>query len=100
MKTVILAAFMLLSVSAFSVAPPTAYESISQTEKHIPASKVPAAVKASFNQRHPNAQDVQWEREREHGNVRYIAEFRQGGNCYEDTFLPDGTFVNQKKVGC
>lgn len=101
MKKLILAAFMLSTVS-FSFANVNAKPSISYIKSggghHISPSQVPDAVKSSFNNKFPNASNVQWEVEKEHGSKVYQAEFTQNGKRFKAEFTPDGTFLGKKRA--
>jgi hypothetical protein len=51
---------------------------------------VPAEVVASFNQRYPNASNVDWDT----SNGQYEAEFRDAnGNKQDVYYRPDGTLI-------
>lgn len=97
------AALMLVSVATFSYA---ANPSVSHSVKvmkdgrHIPASAVPDAVKATFNAMHPTATNVRWEVERNNGMIIYQAKFKENGQCFKDKFSADGTFLEEKKIAC
>ncbi len=104
MKKVLLAALMLFSICSFAtVNTGTAtvlQTSVSGDGRHIPASDVPNAVVKSFNRHFPNAKNVSWEVEREHGSKVYSARFRQNGQCKQAEFLPSGTLVEVKNRSC
>ena len=103
MKKLILAAFMLVSVSAMALASSTTVQHSAQASgngRHISASQVPAPVMASFNALYPNATNVSWEVQKEHGAVVYQASFQQNGKCFKAKFSADGTFLSQKRINC
>lgn len=103
MKKLILAAFMLVSVSAMAFTGSTAVHHSAQASgngRHISASQVPVPVMTSFNALYPNATNVSWEVQREHGAIVYQAKFKQNGKCFKATFSADGTFLSQKRINC
>lgn len=101
MKKLILAVF-LMSAASFSFANVSTNPSVSYFKsgdgRHIPASQVPDAVINSFNNKFPNAHNVQWEVEKEHGSKVYQAEFTQNGKRFKAQFAPDGTFLGKKRA--
>lgn len=102
MKKVIFAALMLATVFSFSITTAnSAPYAISKSDgRHISPSQVPAPVMSSFNNRYPNATNVQWEVEREDGSKVYQAQFRQpNGKRIKAQFAPDGTFLGQSSGG-
>jgi len=100
MKKIVFAVMMLGSMSAFAFNTNTSSTIIlkSGDGKHIPPSQVPAPVMQSFNSMFPNARNVQWEVEKEHGSTVYQAEFTQNGTRYKAEFAPDGTFLGKKRA--
>ncbi len=102
MKKILFAALMLTSVSVFAVSnaiPASTVMSVQSGEGlHISASEVPAPVMESFNSRFPDATNVQWQVEREHGSKVYQAEFTQNGKRFKAQFAPDGTFLGKKRA--
>lgn len=103
MKKLILAAFMLSTVS-FVFANVNAKPSVMYVKsggeggRHISPSEVPDPVMATFNKKFPDAVNVQWEVEKEHGSKVYQAEFTQNGKRFKAQFAPDGTFLGKKRV--
>jgi hypothetical protein len=102
MKKILLAAFLLTTLSAVvlantnnTVTPNVATRS--GDGRHISASEVPAPVLASFNERFPTATRVRWEVEREHGGRVYEAEFTMNGKRFKAEFAPDGTFLGKER---
>ena len=83
MKKVLLAASLLIAVVSFAGnfngATNAAYAQASGGGIHIPASKVPASIRATFNAQYPTATNVSWEVEREHGQLVYQATFLLNG---------------------
>jgi hypothetical protein len=78
---------MAIALSTTIVLCLTANSAFSQ---HIPAGKVPAAVKSALMAKYPGAKNVTWEKEK--GNF----EANWGGASKEDNsvlFTPDGSFV-------
>src|SRR5690554_1587952 len=61
-------------------------------EKDIPASKVPAAVKASFDKEYANPVDVEWEKKK--GN--YEADFEVENIDYSAVFNEEGQLLMAK----
>jgi hypothetical protein len=101
MKKILFAALMLTSVSAFASnasVTPNVSSLKSDDGRHISASQVPAPVMQSFNSMFPDATNVQWEVEKEHGSKVYQAEFTQNGRRFQAQFAPDGTFLGKKRV--
>ena len=98
MKKILLAAALLVSAVTFA-APSTHAIAIVQSGdgRHIPASQVPAPVLASFNSLYPDATNVKWEKEREHGHIEYKADFMIGNQRWEARFLADGTLVRERR---
>lgn len=98
MKKIILAASLI--IAATSIAGTTsAYASTSNVllsggGKHISASAVPAPVMASFNANFPTATNTQWEKEKEHGQTTYQADFQLNGKRWRAVFAPDGTLLS------
>ncbi len=101
MKKILFAVLLLGSISAFNAANAKATSIVmlkSGGGQHIPASQVPAAVMSTFNTMFPNAKNVQWQVEKEHGSIVYQAEFTQHGVRYKAKFAPDGTFLGKKRA--
>ena len=99
MKTVILAACMLASVGTFAAPKENliSYSVKDDDGNHIPASEVPRAVKQDFHARYPNATNVQWQLESEHGMKVYQAQFRKAnGQRTTAQWLANGTFLGEK----
>jgi hypothetical protein len=69
MKKLFIAAMLLVSASSFANKSTqfASFATVRSNRQHIPASEVPAAVKATFKGLYPAATNVGWEREREHG---------------------------------
>jgi len=98
MKKIFLAASLLIAATSFTgVTSANAATVTMKAGKHIPASAVPAPVIASFNANFPNATNVKWEKEREHGQVQYQADFYQNGQRMRATFAADGTLLSVEK---
>ena len=98
MKRIFLAAFVIMTATTFSAstnanAATTAVLS-SSDGKHIPASAVPAPVIAAFNAQFPTATNVQWEKEREHGQTTYQADFRLNGKRWRAEYTADGSLIS------
>ena len=105
MKKVLLAALMLFSICSFVTATSgttTELRSIILKDdgRHIPASQVPNAVLKSFNRHFPNAKNVSWEVDREHGSKVYEAKFKQNGNCKQAEFLSNGSLLEVRNRDC
>ena len=83
MKKIFLAASLLIAVVSFAGnfngATTPAYSQASGGGIHIPASKVPASILATFNAQYPTATNVRWEVEREHGQIVFQATFLLNG---------------------
>ena len=96
MKKVFLAASLLLAATTFtgSYSANATVVAAAKSGTHIPASQVPVAVRASFNANFPDATNVRWEREREHGQVQYQADFNQNGQRWRARFAADGTLLS------
>ena len=98
MKKVFLAVALLVSAATFATPATHAVVMVKSGDgQHIPASQVPAAVRASFASSFPNATNISWEREREHGHIEYKADFMIGNQRWEARFLADGTLVRQRR---
>ncbi len=101
MKKVLLAVLLLTSASAITLGNAHAASVMmpaSGDGRHIPASQVPEAVMTSFTTMFPNAKNVQWEVEKEHGQKVYQAEFTQNGKRWKAQFATDGTFLGKKRA--
>ena len=98
MKKLIIAAMLLVSASSFANKSTqfSSFAIVRSDGQHIPASEVPAAVKATFRSLYPAATNVRWEREREHGMTVYQATFLLNGVRTRALFAADGTFLGQK----
>lgn len=98
MKKIFLAASLLMAATAFtgitSANAATAIVTKKGDGQHIPQSQVPPPVVASFNSYFPNATNVQWEREREHGSTVYQADFYNKGKRWRAVFAADGTLLS------
>lgn len=96
MKKIFLAAALLFAATTFTgVATANATMVLKSGDgKHIPASQVPGPVLASFNTNFPTATNVKWEKEREHGQVQYKADFNQNGKRWRAIFAADGTLLS------
>ena len=101
MKRILFAVLMLTSVSAFASKGSIVSNVValkSGDGRHISASQVPAPVMETFNSKFPNATNVQWEVEKEHGSKVYQAEFTQNGKRFKAQFAPDGTFLGKERA--
>lgn len=97
MKKIFLAASLLLAAATFvgiSNANATVVTAIAKKGVKIPASQVPPAVLATFNSTFPNANNVQWEREREDSGVQYQADFTQNGVRWRARFAKNGKLLS------
>lgn len=95
MKKVLLAAALFISASSFA-----GYyhfnvnnTTIQAGGIHIPASRVPEAVKATFTSMFPNATNVRWQAEKEHGQIVFQADFLLNGQRWRAVFSADGTYI-------
>ena len=104
MKKVLLAALMLFSICSFATVNTgtiTVSKAIALKDgSHISASQVPDAVIKSFNRHFPNAKNVSWEVDREHGSKVYEAKFKQNGHCKRAEFLPGGGLLEVRNRDC
>jgi hypothetical protein len=101
MKKLLFAALMLTSASAFASANGSVVSNVVAVKSgghHISASEVPAPVMESFNSRFPDATNVQWQVEKEHGSKVYQAEFTLNGKRFKAQFAPDGTFLGKQRA--
>jgi len=98
MKRIFMAASLLVAATSFTginSANATIEIALSKGDgQHISPSQVPAPVMASFNSHFPNATNVQWEREKEHGAIVYQADFTMNGKRWRATFASDGTMLS------
>lgn len=97
MKKIFLAASLLFAATTFTgvtSANATVVMLKSGGGVHIPASQVPVAVRASFASNFPNATNVRWERETEHGRTQYQADFLQNGQRWRAVFASNGTLLS------
>jgi len=103
MKKVLLAGLMMFSICSFgavnSGANPVTKTTVSDG-RHISASQVPDAVIKSFNKHFPNAKNVSWEVDREHGSKVYEASFKLNGQCKRAEFLPGGALLEVRNRDC
>ncbi len=82
MKKALLAASLLIAVGSFAGNNNfAAIKGSIETGKgrHIPESQVPASIVASFYSQYPGATNVNWQVEREHGQIVYQAQFLLNG---------------------
>jgi len=101
MKKILLAAFLLTSLSYVALATGSVVSNVvvkSDAGRHISASQVPAPVMATFNNKFPTATNVQWEVEKEHGSKVYQATFTENGKRFKAQFAPDGTFLGKQRA--
>ena len=97
MKRIFLAASLLIAATSFSGslnANAATTSILSRDGKHIPPSEVPAPVMASFNESFPTAANVQWEKEKEHGQTIYQADFLKNGKKWRAIFASNGTLLS------
>ena len=97
MKKIFLAASILIAATSFAgsvTANATTMSLVKGGGVHISQSQVPAPVLASFNSSFPNATNVQWERETEHGRTTYQADFYMNGKRWRATFAANGTLLS------
>jgi len=103
MKRIFLAASLLIAATSFTgsfnanASTVSVLENAKRDGRHIPASEVPPAVMASFNDNFPTATNVQWEKEREHGAVVYQADFLKNGKKWRAVFAKDGTLLSAER---
>ena len=64
-------------------------------ESKITASDVPPAVSAALMEKYPDANDIEWEMEKDDDHLNYEAEFKSGGKKKEALFSADGTFIKE-----
>lgn len=96
MKKILLAASLLIAATSFAGsynAPLAKMAMEAKKGRHIPASQVPAPVKATFSSMFPTATNVQWEVEKDNGQVVYTASFRVNGKSQKARFSADGTYI-------
>jgi hypothetical protein len=66
------------------------------SQVHISASQVPAAVMTTYNAKYPSASgQIEWEIE--HGNT-YKVKFIIGSQHLQAPFNTDGTFIDEQKT--
>ena len=98
MKKFFLAASLVIAATSFSGFTTANANAMSLTKKgggqHISQAQVPPPVIASFNQNFPNAVNVQWEKETEHGSTTYQADFLMNGKRWRATFSSNGTLLS------
>lgn len=96
MKKIFLAASLLIAATTFTGTYSANAATIvtAKDGKHIPASAVPAPVMASFNENFPMATNVKWEKEKEHGQVQYQADFNQNSQRWRAVFSANGTLLS------
>ncbi|MBV9961575.1 MAG: hypothetical protein JO072_04955 [Parafilimonas sp.] len=98
MKKIFLAASLLIAATSFAGITSANATTMSVTKKgdgqHISQSQVPPPVLASFNANFPNAVNVQWEKETEHGSTTYQATFLMNGKRWRATFSSNGTLLS------
>jgi hypothetical protein len=103
MKRIFLAASLLIAATSFTgsltanASTVSVLESAKRDGRHIPASEVPTAVMASFNENFPTATNVQWEKEKEHGAIVYQADFLKNGKRWRAIFAKDGTLLSSER---
>ena len=97
MKKIFLAASLLIAATTFTgiSSANAAVIAVAKADGvHIPASQVPVAVRATFHADFPTATNVRWEREREHGQTQYQADFIQNGQRWRAIFASNGTLLS------
>ena len=63
------------------------------SEFEIQESDVPKDLLSAFKAKYPNAQDIEWEAEKEEGKFYYEAEWKEDGKEMEMHISPDGTIT-------
>lgn len=99
MKKLLLAAALLITGATFAANYNTTATTIqNETGKgiHISPSQVPPAVMATFTSRYPAATNVKWQVEKEHGQIRFQADFANNGVRMRAYFAADGTFLGER----
>lgn len=98
MKKIFLAASLIIAATSLTTVNVANASTVSVASKgdgqHIPASQVPAPVIVSFNSDFPTAKNVRWEKEREHGQTVYQADFMLNGKRWRAEYAPDGTLLS------
>lgn len=98
MKKFFLSAGLIITAVSFTATTQTNAASFTVIKKGdgqpIPASSVPAPVRTSFNAQYPSATNVQWEKEKEHGQVVYQADFKMNGKRWRVVYTADGGLIN------
>jgi uncharacterized membrane protein YkoI len=64
--------------------------SMAACNRGVQQAAVPSEVVTAFNQRYPDAQNAEWDRE----NGDYAVEFETRGNRMEAIYAPDGTLLS------
>lgn len=64
-------------------------------ETKVVASDVPPAVSAALMAKYPDANNIEWEIEKEDDRLNYEAEFESGGKKKEALFSADGNFIKE-----
>lgn len=85
MKKILVAASMLLAITSFAASNHRG-EKENENEKHVSASQVPSYILSAFWSSYPNASNVQWEVEKEHGHLEYKVEFTINGKRMKARF--------------
>ncbi|HNP24234.1 MAG TPA: hypothetical protein PKM63_03860 [Panacibacter sp.] len=94
MKKVLLAAALFISASSFAGYYNFNANSVVEAKgTHIPASQVPVAVRTTFASMFPDATNVRWQLETEHGKNVYQADFLLNGARWRAVFNADGTLI-------
>ncbi len=98
MKKIFLAAALIIaatSITGVTIANASTVTVLSSGDgQHIPASAVPAPVRASYHSNFPGGSNAQWEKEREHGQTVYQVDFLNNGKRWRAVFAPDGTLLS------
>lgn len=100
MKKIFLAASMIFAATSFTAANHVNAAVVAAAKgdgQHIPSSAVPAPVMASFTATFPTATNVSWEKEKEHGQTVYQADFLLNGKSWRAVFAADGTILKSGK---
>ncbi len=65
-------------------------------DENVNSTEVPIEVRASFQLKYPDANNVKWQKEKENGREIYEAVWKTKGKKTEAEFEANGTFIKEE----
>jgi hypothetical protein len=75
-----------------------AFSQANATEKEVSKHQVPTTVLEAFEKTHPNAKEVEFEKEMIEGKAVYEVEYRENGREYEILYDSDGEILQKEET--